>query len=696
MNGAMHKNRLHRSCIFLVAAFLLLTVTTLHAADERHLDEEGRVRLDSVWVELLAGDSLWADSSHVDSLIQIDSLQFEEKKKAPVLAQVAPGFHPTYRGSWDKIRTTTKWNHRLALAYRLADNVVVSDTTIFESQESSTTSRLRSSRTDAGGFQYLIRQGMKVSLRFNQKNETDKPAGEQKDIQERRLNLNTSLRHEPWKGATFTFVGGAGLTRREKNDEKPGSEGTPLVTNNLRTGLNTRLKLDFQYRVAPGFKISLDGNLVQGSTRIETSGNTIETSVQDDNQNNSKTISFSLRQQNVSRAKLMIQASKEEKVRSYGIASGDVEETTDNRTRGNIRVEGDLTGKLKYETKITFAKAKRRYRLDEGASSDRLDLKGAVKLKYKLPSKIQSQFNMSRSRVEDTYFPNPGEPDRTGKTERGEMALNMSRPFWKDTNVQTASSIMLTRKELIDSTQDKDDITKRLTLSVDHKSSRKPIEGAATISVDESQSVNIHSSRSSNNQNRQTWALTPTVVVKPVAGMIIRNSYNLRLVYVFNDKDSSRNTMNRIRELRTAFRWAFIRRTSLMVNYRFKVDENGAFEGSGITRNFLRNGETSTQKIVTIIRYSPGLDIELRTSQSFEVVKRYDIQTNKELLSSTNRVQIVNNVEWERTLPRESQFRIAAKQTQSSQIPTFQSTGTVGRSTKRMEWEIRTSLTFKL
>lgn len=696
MSRAAKNRLLWRSAGLLSAVLLLLVAVPLHAADERHLDEEGKVRLDSIWIVVLSGDSLWADSSDVDSLIRVDSLQFEERKRAPVLARVEPGFHPSYRGGWDKIRTTAKWNHRFAVAYRLADNIVVSDTTTFESQESSTTSRSSSSRTDGGGIEYLVRRGLKLSLRFRQNVDTDRPAGEKKDINDRKLNFGTSIRREPLDGLELTLTGGAGLTRREKRDEKPGSSGGQKITNNIRTGLNTRVKLDLHYKVAPGFKIAMDGNLVQGSTRIESSGNSIETSVQDDNRNDNRHLGFTLNHQNFDLAKININASAEEDVKSFASTDGDVEETTDKRLRTSFRLDGVISSKLKYETRLSFVKAERRYRLDAAQSSDRLDLSGDALLNYKLPSRISSQLRLKRSKIEDTYFPQPGDPDRTGRTDRGEVSLNLSRGIWADTKVQTSSSILLTRRVLVDSTQDKDDLTRRLTVGVDHKSSRKPIEGSATLSVNEAQSVNIHSSRSSGNQTRQTWTLTPSFVVKPREGMSIRNSYNLRLVYVFNEKSQNRNTMNRIRELRSVFRWGLVSRANLLMNYRFKVDENGSFEGNGAVRDFIRNGETSTQKLSFAINYNPGMDIKIKSSQSFEVTKRYNIELKKELQSSSNRVQIVNEVEWERTLPRESLFRVAAKQTQSAQIPTFQAGGSPGEETNRMEWEIRTSLSFKL
>jgi len=190
--------------------------------------------------------------------------------------------------------------------------------------------------------------------------------------------------------------------------------------------------------------------------------------------------------------------------------------------------------------------------------------------------------------------------------------------------------------------------------------------------------------------------LTPAFNYRPIDGVSLRSAYNLRLVYVFNDANSSRNTMNRIRELRTTGRWGMTERTTLSFAYRFKVDEKGAFEEAGSTRRFLRNGETSTQKLSLNFRYQPGGNVKLRSGQSIEVTKRYDIAEKKELLDSTNRVQILNQFDWSRNLPKDAQFRLMAKQTLNAQIPVFKSTGSLGGTTRKTEWEIRTSLNVKL
>ncbi len=633
----------------------------------------------------------------VDSVVHADSLQWEKRRNSVELARVPPGIHPSYVGSWEQIRTTAKWNHKLAVAYRVSDVIVVADTSSLETQTSSTTDRSRTTRIDRGGVNYLMPGGVRFSLNFKRQLDTDRPAGELKNIDERGLTFVTALQRKPWEGAELSMSGGGTLSRRDKTDEKPSSTLGMTTRLEQRTGLSGRGSVNFEYKIGSGMKLKSSARLVSGRTRIETSGNTIETSVVDGNRNDSREARVSFNMRRYDFARVAYSSGLEKVVTSFAnVAGSGVEETTDKRFRNSVRVEGELTKRLKYEGSVRFNKAQRRYAIDAGKSSDRLELSSDLTLRYKLPSRIRSVIQLERSRVEDTYFPDPGDPDRTGRTERGQVAVNLSRSAWASTNLAGAASILMTRRVLADSTQDKDDLSRRLTFSLDHKPKGKNFSGEATISVDEAQTVNIHSSRSGNNQTRQTWALTPAITYNPTAVVSLRSAYNLRLVYVFNDANSSRNTMNRIRELRSTGRWSMTSRSTLSSTYRFKVDEKGRFEEEGSTRRFLRDGETSTQKLSLNLRFEPGWNLKLRSGQSIEVTKRYDIGEKKELLDSTSRMQILNQVDWSRDLPKSSTFRLTAKQIQNAQIPVFKSTGSLGKVTRKIEWEVRTSLNIKL
>ncbi len=678
-------------CAMLTILMAITAADAVAQPDDRHLDDHGSVRKDSVWLPVMGGDTLWVDSSMVDSILEADTLAMEETRKGAALSQVPPGFHPRYAFTFNRQRSTTALAHNFSLSYLVNRNIVVSDTVNFKTNRSDGASRETNEREDKVGFQYLVRKGVRFDVSASREKDNDRSliAIDDKETISKRISFGTTLRAPLPGDFALNMVARGILSRRGKDDEREsaGGEGDIVFRNEVRTGISQRYIVRLLYDVDKDINGSLDATIGRGNREIvvKRDGEVIQSDR--DNRDDLDRIKAGFVYKRLALMKLDFGSSAEKAEKTFARAEGGVETTTDRNSRASVTARGDINKRLDYKASVRWSSAEKAYAIDIDQTQRRVDVSADMLVNYAMPWKLKTKLQFRRSKLEEVWV---FQPDRTGDTHRGEINLNLSRKFWKSTNVQASGLLSLSSRLNEDVVQDKDDTTKRLSMSIDNKSSKK-ISGKATISVDQAETINIHTTRSNRNQTRETWTVNPSFDYSPIKRFSIRNAYNLRLVYTFKSFNSAKNTMSRISELRSNMRWKLSKPTVLTMTYKFKVDQNGRFRGSGITRTFLQEGETSTQRISLQMRYTPIEGLDFRAEQFYETTKRYSIEGEKTLEDHNDRVQISNSIEYKTKLPRDASFNFFAKQIQDATLPIFRLVGNAGRETRKTQWNMITS-----
>ncbi|NNE09251.1 MAG: hypothetical protein HKN20_11875 [Gemmatimonadetes bacterium] len=671
--------------------------------DERHLDEHGQIRKDSLWIEMITGDSLWVDSAHVDSLLQLDTLRTEEAKQQIRLSDVPRGFHPSYRLQFNELQTTRDINNQFRIAYPIGNNVVVSDTSSFDLRSSTSANRETRIRSDKVALDYLVTKTFKFNVRALQDVNTNITNDvDITKITDRKLSLGAIWRNTVPFGfrLNLTMRGTMTARDRENEDERGSGDDLRLVTT-LDDRNGTLGRMGFNFRSPNGFPVELvlTGGATRGRTRIETSGNESETVVNDDNRDANDNLDLTVNYERFEWLKANVSASADRSTKNFArIQDNAIEEQKDNNLSLSMRTRGRINERLDYQSTIRISASERRNRLEVDQSQDRDDLLFDLTTNYKLPGRVQSKFTMKRQFTKDVDFDATAEnPDslfesgQTVDTHRGEVSLNLTRKTWKYTTLRAASTLGLTSRFFVDDTQDKDDVSRRAQFGLDYKKPEGKLDGTATFSIDENESVNIDRSRSGGNQTRQTIKVTPTISYKLFPSFVIRSSYNLRLVYNFKSNQNSQNTMSRIGELRSNMRWSLAPKTKLRLEYQFKRDESGRFEEDGRRRIFFRDAETSTQKMQLDVDYRTFFDIKIGATQFFEVLKRYNIRQEKQLDNSDHRARISFNVDWQQNLPKNARVSLRSELSRNSSIPIFRRTSSLPEKTDRTVFEVRST-----
>lgn len=689
---------------FLYVLFALFApALALAQVDERHLDEHGDVRKDSLWIELIAGDSLWVDSTHVDSLLELDTLVTEEAKQSLKLSDTPRGFHPSYRLQFNELQTTRDINNQFRIEYPLGNNIVVSDTSSFDLRSSTSANRETRIRKDKVALDYLVTKSFKFNLRAlqdvntNITNEVDITK-----ITDRKLSVGALWRNKiPFDFRLNLTVRGTMTARdRENEDERVTGGDLRLVTTlDDRNGTLGRAGFNLRAPASFPFELTLTGGSTRGSTRIETSGNEAETVTNDDNRNASDNLDLTVIYEQFEWLKANLSAAADRSTKNFArIEDNAIEEQKDNNVSLSVRARGKINDRLDYQSSFRFSAGERRNRLEADQGKDRDDLQFDLTTNYKLPGRVQSKLTMKRQFTKDVDFDatteNPDslfESGQTVDTHRGEITLNLSRKTWNYTTLRAASTLGITSRFFVDDTQDKDDVNRRAQFTLDYKKPTGKLDGNATFSIDENEAVNIDRSRSGGNQTRQTIKVTPTISYALFPSFTMRSSYNLRLVYNFKSNENSQNTMSRIGELRSSMRWKVAAKTRIRLEYQFKRDESGRFEEDGSRRIFFRDAETSTQKMQIDVDYRTFFDIKIGARQFFEVLKRYNIRQEKQLDNVDHRARISFKVDWKQELPKNARVSVGSELSRNASIPIYRRASTLPEKSDRSVFELRST-----
>jgi hypothetical protein len=360
-----------------------------------------------------------------------------------------------------------------------------------------------------------------------------------------------------------------------------------------------------------------------------------------------------------------------------------------------VALKGAPGAKSDYEARFNYAWGSRMFAVDAAQSSEKLDYGAEVSMGYALPARVKGRLILKRDFTEETYFPRPGDPDATGKTGRGSVVLSLNRGLWEHTNLRATGSMGLAARVFVDSTQDRDNADRRLAATIEHDGPGK-FSGNAELSVDEGRTVNVHSTRSANNETRQTWRISPSVKYAPRSNVNLTSAYTMTLMYIFKDVDSNRNTMTRISELRSAIGWDITQAARFALEYRYKLDESGSFRGGGTIREFNRSQKGETQNLSLRVTYRVGRGFSLETGQYLQTEKQFDLSDGEDLKSEKRKTQIYNLATYRKEITKNASFALKAKQIQDASVPIFSERAGSAREERKIEWELNGSLTFKL
>lgn len=681
--------------LFLLAAACVLPAllpAAACAAEKGADDAFEKVRLDSVWILDLSSDSIWVDSSHVDS---IRAYVVEESLAAiPTvrIASIPSGFHPSYGVHASNNRGNTNMKHEFKLDYLLRSDLALKSIASYEKKRSGRADRESSIKNSEVELQYMVRKDLKISLINKLRIDMDDDQRQTIGITHDQAYLKALFIRDVWDGLQLTANLSGGLDLRNKNTDlkDDGSSKKEEKNGNLRSG-----SLGLKYNPSNTTNVEVVADLQRRAFSIITSGSDVETIETPNNVDAVDKIKATAKFTRFDKMKLDMSASMENRTRQFSRATGgtdiQIESTEEKKKSFRLKADGDLSSESSYEAKFDYSWGTRRFKLDTSQSSDRLTYGGEFIFRRALPVSVLGRVVMKRSVVEETYYPDPGDPDRTGDTDRGEVSINLSRNFWAYTRLRAAGSILMTSRVFVDSTQDKDDLVERLSLNLDYDPEGK-FKGTALFSLDDGRTVNIHSSRSANNQTRQTWTVSPVVTYTPFAGLKLTSAYKMSLAYIYKDVDSNRNTMTRGSELRSQIHWKFAGSADLQMSYRFKLDESGSFNQEGSTRHFAKDDEGSNQKLSLRLMYTLPHGFVLESGQFMEVVKSYDMSDGKELEKHTRKLQVYNEIKYNGKITEMATLRLGIKQMQNAQVPIYTNIGTLRDSSNRTEYNMTGSL----
>lgn len=658
-------------------------------------DEFEEVRTDSLWVVNMKGDSVWVDSVSFDSIRTVVVEDSLSKIPSVTIDNVPEGFHPSYQLRSSSIRQTTNIDNTLDLDYLLSDNLVVRTKSSWTRGNSQRAGRLTDEKKSQVHLQYLVRKGLKVGLKYDRNANTEDSQLRLTNITRDRLALSGVYLKDFWDSFQLTLNAEGGIDNRDKDGEESLPSGGVRTTAEEKRGNSVTGSTILKYAPRAALNVELQGDVTRSGFSVKTDGSAQEASESKDNRDAIDQGGVRIRWEDFEFAKMNVQLSAEESERQFVRPQGGIETATDSRRNAVVGAKGILTPKFDYDARVNYSFGKRRYAIDQGQSSDRVDLQGEVSVGYRLPSEVKSKVTMKRAVSEDKSFPVAGVPDNTVKTQRGSVLLNLSRDFWKHTRVRATASIGMVSRFFADSTQDKDNLDRRLSLNLDYQPPGK-IQGSALLSVDEVTTVNIDKGRSANNETRQSWRVSPTVDYRPRPGVSIKSAYTMTLIYIFKEFDSTRNTMTRVSELRSTIAWDMTSRAALDLEYRFKLDESGDFRKEGAARRFARDREGSNQKLNLRIRYNVMKGLSWESGQFVQVEKTYDLTEGKSLESHKTKSQIYNQLSYRRKITETTQLNVKAKQIQDATVPIFEESGTLRGEDRRIEWELTGALTIKL
>ncbi len=666
------------------------------AADKPQGDEFEEVRTDSLWVIDMVGDSVWVDSLDFDSIRTVVLEDSLSKIPSVRISDAKTGFHPTYKLRSSRIRKTTVVEQEFLLDYLLADNLATKTKATWQKNRSERAGRETNIRKINTNLQYLVREGLKIGLKCNRDDNRSIQQLVVTDIVVNRLSLQSTFIQNLGNAYRVTATLEGGIDNRDKDKETESSvDGSFSTETEEKRGNSVIGSLGFRYSPRTEFEIDLKGDASRKGFSINTTGGTQTDGTSKDNRDRSEKISARVRYEDFEFAKMSLQFSADESGRQFVRPAGGIETTKDRRRNATFNMKGVFGDRSSYDSKVNYAWGRRDFAIDKNQSSERLDFGADAGFGYQLPVGVKSKLILKRSVLEDTYFTGEGEPGRTGKTDRGNVSINLMRTFWTSTKVRTSASVGMVSRVFVDSTQDKDNLNQRVSLNLDYASPSK-FKGSALVSLEEGKAVSIHNTRSNNNETRQTWRVSPTVEYVPFPGLSLKSIYTMTFVYIFKEFDSSKNTMTRISELRSTIGWDFARAARFDFEYRFKLDESGSFEKVGASRRFARDREGSNQKLNLRLRYNVFRGLSVESGQFVQVEKQYDLIDGKDLSKHTNKTQIYNKVSFRRDIRENTTISITMKQIQDAKVPLFTDTGSLRDEERRIEWELTGSLSIKL
>ena len=680
-------------------ALLLLALilpSAAAAADKPEGDEFEEVRTDSLWVIDMVGDSVWVDSLEFDSIRTVVLEDSLSKIPNVRISDAKSGFHPTYNLRSSRMRKNTTVEQEFLLDYLLADNLATKTKATWQKNRSERAGRETSTRKTNTDLQYLVREGLKIGLKYNRDDNREEQQLRLTEIVRNRLSLQSTFIQELGTSYRVAATLEGGIDNRDKDEETESSTDGSLSTRTEKKRGNSVIgSLGFRYSPRTEFEIDLKGDASRKGFSISRTGGTQVDGTSKDNQDRSERITARIRYEDFEIAKMSLQFSADESERQFARVAGGIETTIDRKKNAVFNVKGVFGGRSDYDSKVNYAWGRRDFAIDKNQSSERLDFGADVSFGYRLPAKVKSKLILKRSILEDAYFPGEGEPDQTGKTDRGNVSINLIRTFWTNTKVRAMASTGMVSRVFVDSTQDKDNLNRRVSLNMDYTPPSK-FKGSALFSVEEGRAVSIHNTRSNNNETRQTWRVSPTIEYAPFPGLSLKSIYTMTLVYIFKEFDSTKNTMTRISELRSTIGWDFARAARFDFEYRFKLDESGSFDQEGTSRHFARDREGSNQKLNLRLRYNIFRGLSVESGQFVQVEKQYDLIDGKDLSKHTNKTQIYNQVSFRRDVRENTTVSIKMKQIQDAKIPMFTDTGSLRGEERRIEWELTGALSIKL
>lgn len=682
----------------LLAAPIVLLLAALFAGSARAADEDDRlgetIRTDSVWVVGMTGDSIWVDSLAGDSIRQAvieDSLS-----KIPTVAveAVPPGFHPVYNVQGSFIRATTNITHTFNLDYAFRQNLIAKTKQTVEKRRADRANRESGVRTTNAELQYLIRPGLRIGMRYGRDDNTEQDQLRSTNIVLNRLVLESTFIQDLPAALRFTLLLQGGIENRDKDDDTKATGGSPAISRwEEKRGRATTSTVGLQFSPMPTLGAEVQAVFSRNDFSIETGADSGTTGRNEDNRDKTDTYTGRLRFDQYEFAKMQVNFTVEEAERSFVRAAGGIETATDRRRSAALNMKGKISDRSDYEAKLDYSWGSRDFSVDANQSNERVDYGSEVAFLYKLPVQVKSKLALKRDVSEDTYFPAPGDPDASGRTDRGSIFLTLQRSIWKHTELRGSGSLGMTARVLADTTQDRDNQDKRLAFDLAYAPPGK-IKGTAAFSVDEGRTVNIDASRSGNNETRQTWRVSPAIEYAPLPNLKMSSAYTMTLIYIYKEANSDRNTMTRITELRSLIDWMITGAATFGLEYRYKLDESGAFRKEGGSHTFARDRQGETQNFNLRVAYRIGKGLSLETGQYLQVDKQFTLGDKKELDSERKKAQFYSQLLFRRELTARTSINVKARQIQDATVPIFPATAT--GEDRKIEWELNGGFTFKL
>lgn len=610
----------------LFAALSILTIAFAFAGGNRAWaqdDDEDDAPADSA-----AADSAAADSAAADSLKGDEDDDEDDDERPSPRRGASEGFHPSYDVRYEILKDVRNWNHLLNADYAAGDKVRLKVQSGLRSRDEQTLKRSVETRTTSSSAEYLFSETKVVGVGYSTNWNLDNNNAQAVAIENKTTNSDIKgfarLEHRTSDAIRMS----ANLSAGTRNNEyaKFSEEGTQF---------DADLGLQSTWTQALRSDVSWTGG------RSASNALSLQDSVPKESENLDRTSQF--------RGEISFNPDASLSIRLAGLgARGQyqyphVEEANVTETRIEDRANADFGARYNYSEKLSFgldashSDVEKSYNLGANATDSLLagtrrrtnrQTRGDVRASVTYQGWKGGKTNVVLGR-DQAYEQFPHQPAQEKSVEHGSVTLNHEQRFSKKLVMDVSGrmdliSYLFFRNGIPDSVPlyDRDLLASSIEWKGDYLVSDR-LSTRFVLGAKDDQTINIESTQAAENNSKQSLWARPSVQIKPVPPLLLRQVYELRLDYTFFDDTTRVNFLTRKTQLDTKLTYQVSRNVDFDLTHLYQVRDEGSYDDG-----FDKNQQRSKQSLDLSMGFAPMQGVRFACGQRIEVNRAYEFDEN--------------------------------------------------------------------